>query len=257
MNRALRTWTSLLGVGGLLAVAWATSVLSSPELNRVPVPGLITTGTPGLDDATIVSDPATATASSEPPQTEVTLPNERTGLIAIIVLTIVVCAVGVVAWLVVRRRLDATRANPLMVQRPGARRGQKRTEEVVAAIDAGISQLADLDADPRGAVIACWVRLEQAAAAVGTPRQVGDSPTDLVTRLLRTHEVSPAVLEGLAAVYLEARFATHTIDDRMRSAAVAALGQVRSDLQHESPSRRPPLPVGKGASADLPWEADL
>ena len=30
--------------------------------------------------------------------------------------------------------------------------------------------------DPRRAVIACWVRLEQAAAAAGTPRQVGDSP---------------------------------------------------------------------------------
>ena len=60
-------------------------------------------------------------------------------------------------------------------------------EDVVAALDAGLADLSDTDADPRRAVIACWVRLEQAAAAAGTPAQPGDSPTDLVARLLHEH----------------------------------------------------------------------
>ena len=67
---------------------------------------------------------------------------------------------------------------------------QPRTaEELVAALDAGLEELSDADRDPRRAVIACWVRLEQAAAAAGTPRHPGDTPTDLVGRLLAEQQV--------------------------------------------------------------------
>jgi hypothetical protein len=79
-------------------------------------------------------------------------------------------------------------------------------------------------------VIACWVRLEQAAAAAGTARLPGDSPTDLVGRLLREQRVDAGVLAALLAVYREARYATHTVDDRMRAQAVSALQRLRVDL---------------------------
>src|SRR5213076_2530874 len=103
-------------------------------------------------------------------------------------------------------------------------------EQVVAAVDAGLAELADSDADPRRAVIACWVRLEQAAAAAGTPRNVGDTPAELVTRLLAGHAASATVLYQLAEVYRLARYATHTVDATMRDQARAALGQVRAEL---------------------------
>lgn len=105
------------------------------------------------------------------------------------------------------------------------------TEEVVAALDAGLVDLSDTDADPRRAVIACWVRLEQAAAAAGVPAQVGDTPTDLVTRLLSGgRPVSADVLAAFADVYREARYARHTVDERMRTQARDALSRLRTEL---------------------------
>jgi hypothetical protein len=100
----------------------------------------------------------------------------------------------------------------------------------VAALDAGLDRLGDRDTDPRRAVIACWVRLEDAAAAAGTPRHPGDTPTDLVARLLAAHRVSRPVLDEFAAVYREARYATHVVDERMRAAAVRSLSHLRAEL---------------------------
>src|SRR5262249_18730925 len=97
-------------------------------------------------------------------------------------------------------------------------------------VDEGLADLDDADADPRRAVIACWVRLERAAAEAGTPRGVGDTSADLVSRLLASHMVSGTVLAAFASVYREARFATHTVDVAMREQARAALRQVRDEL---------------------------
>jgi hypothetical protein len=79
-------------------------------------------------------------------------------------------------------------------------------------------------------VIACWVRLEHAAAAAGTRRNPGDSPTDLVGRLLAEQQVDRGVLAALLEVYRQARYATHTVDDRMRAQARSALERLRADL---------------------------
>ena len=76
----------------------------------------------------------------------------------------------------------------------------------------------------------CWVRLEDAAAAAGTPRHPGDSPTDYVGRLLAEQRVDAGVLAALLAVYREARYATHTVDDQMRQQARSALQRLRADL---------------------------
>jgi hypothetical protein len=100
----------------------------------------------------------------------------------------------------------------------------------VAALDAGLTNLSDSDADPRLAVIACWVRLEEAAALAGTPRHPGDTPTDLVERVLASHRVSRAVLDDFAGVFREARYATHPVSERTRADAIRALGLLRSEL---------------------------
>jgi hypothetical protein len=106
----------------------------------------------------------------------------------------------------------------------------RTAEELVAALDAGLEELSDADRDPRRAVIACWVRLEQAAAAAGTVRLLGDSPTDLVGRLLAEQRVDARVLAALLEVYRQARYATHTVDDQMRAQARSALERLRADL---------------------------
>jgi hypothetical protein len=103
--------------------------------------------------------------------------------------------------------------------------------EVVAAVEAGLLELDESDIDPRRAVIACWVRLERAAAAVGTPREVGDTSTDLVLRLLGTHSLSEHVLTAFADVYRQARYASrHHVDETMRDQARSALTRLRGEL---------------------------
>ena len=102
---------------------------------------------------------------------------------------------SVVAVLVVVLRARAAPARRACRRSgPGATAPRRsRRGEVVAALDAGLVELDDADADPRRAVIACWVRLEQAAAAAGTPRAAGDTSTDLVgCALLRRRTGSSA-----------------------------------------------------------------
>ncbi|WP_433541654.1 DUF4129 domain-containing protein [Streptosporangium sandarakinum] len=101
--------------------------------------------------------------------------------------------------------------------------------EIRAALRAG---LADLDAggDPRRAVIACWLRLEHAAAGAGTPRLASDTPAELVARLLAGHRVGEPALNRLAAAYRLARYAPHEVTGSLRAEARAALAEVDAEL---------------------------
>ncbi|MGC3859685.1 DUF4129 domain-containing protein [Micromonospora chersina] len=147
----------------------------------------------------------------------------------------VLAAVGYVLWTLLGGALRrTTRAVPTQRTR---RTAEGTAREVVAALDAGLEDLDDRSTDPRTAVIACWVRLEEAADEAGVPRRAGDTPTDLVSRLLRGDPaagvpaiVSADVLDGFAHVYREARYATHTVDERMRDQARAALRRLRGEL---------------------------
>ncbi|HEY0700356.1 MAG TPA: DUF4129 domain-containing protein, partial [Micromonospora sp.] len=165
------------------------------------------------------------------------IPEWVTTLAAVVGGGLLLTAVGWLLWLLLR---DALRRRPTRAlgTAPTRRRPapQVTAEEVVAALDAGLDDLSDTDADPRRAVIACWVRLEQAAAAAGIPRRVGDTPTDLVTRMLTGDPhggatvVSADVLATFAGVYRQARYATHAIDEQMRGQARDALHRLRAEL---------------------------
>ncbi|WFE24977.1 DUF4129 domain-containing protein [Solwaraspora sp. WMMD791] len=146
--------------------------------------------------------------------------------------TAVLVVAGLLIWTLLR---DLVRRRPRRATGGIRRRTRLPDEpgsaaEVVAAVDAGLVELSDADTDPRRAVIACWVRLEQAAAAAGTPRQVGDTSTDLVTRLLAGHAISAQVLSAFAAVYRQARYARHAVDERTRAQAQSALRRLRGEL---------------------------
>lgn len=153
-------------------------------------------------------------------------------VVGVVVLVLVARVVG--------RRAAGRRLRPL--PSGGGRRRAADDGELLAAVDAGLADLSDTDGDPRRAVIACWLRLEEAAAVAGTPRHESDTATDLVVRLLRSHQVSEPVLAGLAEVYLLARFTTHTVDTRTRDQARTALHRLRSELA--SPAMQEPIRVG-------------
>ncbi|WP_435870950.1 DUF4129 domain-containing protein [Micromonospora musae] len=150
----------------------------------------------------------------------------------------VAAALGYLFWILLRGALRRrTRALPRQRHRHTA---QGAARDVVAAVDAGLVELDDQAIDPRVAVIACWVRLEEAAGAAGVPRLAGDTSTDLVLRLLRGDPsagvpaiASTDVLAEFAHVYREARYATRPVDERTRDQARAALRRLRGELTAE------------------------
>ena len=224
---ALRRWWPLAAVLGLLFLAALAATRSEPQLERInPAAEPSVDDGPPLLPAQPLQTPAGETGGTSPQADG--LPG-WIGSAALVVLAIAALVmIALLIWAIIRdqARRRARRAGRLV---PAA--DEPRTaEDLVAALDAGLEELSDADRDPRRAVIACWVRLEQAAAAAGTTRHAGDSPTDLVGRLLREQRVDAAVLAALLEVYRQARYATHTVDDQMRMQARSALQRLRADL---------------------------
>lgn len=222
----LRRWWPLAAVLALLFVTSLAATRSEPQLERIAPDAAPTEDGPRL----LPAAPKETPAGGEGPAAEATggLPS-WIGTFALTVLAIAgMVVIALAIWAIVRdqqkrRRRRRGRGLP-------ARTEPRTAEDLVAALDAGLEELSDTDRDPRRAVIACWVRLEQAAAGAGTARLPGDSPTDLVGRLLREQHVDARVLAALLEVYRQARYATHTVDDQMRAQARSALQRLRADL---------------------------
>ena len=223
--RVLRRWWPLLAVAVLLAASGASASMSRLPLSRV------TFGTeevfdqerPEFEHRTVSPAPEAIGSGFELPSW---VPAVVGGIAAVIVLAIVVLFVGASLG-------SGPRFQRRAVRRPEPVRSKLETveAEVVAALDAGLLGLDEAGADPRRTVIACWVRLEKAAAAAGTTRLPGDTATDLLLRLLAGHRLSEPVLTGFADVYRIARYAPrHQIDERMREHAKAALSRLRGEL---------------------------
>lgn len=109
-----------------------------------------------------------------------------------------------------------------------------RDRGLEAAVEQGMAALA-AGRDVRAAVIAAWLRLEEAAAEAGTPHRDDDAPGDLVARLLASHDLRPRRLQALAELYRRARYSPAPLDERDRDEAQRALADVRNDLL--SPAR--------------------
>lgn len=223
----MRRWWPVAGVSVLLALA----ALAAPRSALRPTPI-----EPAADDRPALPEfqpeeaqptAAPPSAAPDPATDSASLPD---WLVAAAIGLLVVAVVAVIGLLVVAL-LRTRRAGPRRTaSRGGDRVWSDSTEAAVAAVDAGLTELSDQDADPRRAVIGCWVRLEQAAAAAGTERRIGDTSADLVGRLLAAHQVSGDVLATLARLYREARYGTHTVDEQMRAEALAALRRLRGEL---------------------------
>ncbi|MEJ3741976.1 DUF4129 domain-containing protein [Actinomycetes bacterium KLBMP 9797] len=219
----LRKWWPLGAVALLLALAAVAAAHSSPRLKRVESPVGIEPSLPALEEPAAA---ATDAPTAAPESGGAAVPDWLLIVALGIGGALLAVLIGVMVWSLAR---DLTRRRRGAAM-PGRRTRAATAEDVVAALDAGLVDLSDADRDPRRAVIACWLRLEQAAAAAGTPRQATDTPTDLVTRLLSGHHISADVLAGFANVYREARYGTHTVDERMRTQARGALERLRAEL---------------------------
>lgn len=222
-----RQWIPVIAVVALLGAAMVTALHTPPSFQTADPRPRVTLdwGPPPREDVA----PMEPLPSLEPPEPSGSaLPSWFTTVLNLLCAAVVIAVVGALIWLGLRDRLMVrTRVAPVADPEQVRRRVR---EQVQAAVDEGLSDLDVSDADPRRAVIACWARLEAAAAAAGTQRRPGDTSTDLVERLLVDHDVTASVLAEFAAVYRRARFAPSVIDPRMREQARAALMQVRDEL---------------------------
>lgn len=252
LARLVRRLGPVAVVVGLLVAIMALSTMSSPSISRVPLPAPKFTGPAANQPTQGQPTPGRLTQS----------PNPRGSGAASVFVLIVTILVGLVVlallvalgWFLVRQlprwdlRLRGVRARSVTVtitEAPGAEQ-----EEVHSAVQAGIDELDDEAADPRRAVIACWLRLERAAAAAGTERQPGDTPGDLVHRMLAAHRISAPLLRLLADLYRQARYGPAEVDEGMRERARDALTRLRTALVEAARTGQPEAGADANAGAD-------
>jgi hypothetical protein len=125
--------------------------------------------------------------------------------------------IGIVALFLIYR-------NP---SRPAARDHDE--EALDHAIAAGVQGL-ESEPDPRRAVIKAYAGMEHALAKDGLPRNPSETPVEYLRRALERLSASSAATTRLTALFEQAKFSTHAIDEPMRREALAALGDLRAEL---------------------------
>lgn len=93
------------------------------------------------------------------------------------------------------------------------------------------------EGDPRNAVVACWVALEDAAERGGMHRDPAETSAEFTRRVLATWSVDQQTLDELGGLYREARFSRREITAGHRDRAVAAMKSVHEQLRSTSGAR--------------------
>jgi hypothetical protein len=227
----LARWVPLAAVVVLFGLAMLSTRLANPTIDVLTPPERVNSSASPSPFDPDQTEPTLASATPlGPAALAIDLPEWLEWALGAACVLVVLGVAGFLVWLVLRDRVG--RREVEILEEPEVPPTPEETEQTVrAAVDAGLADLDDADTDPRRAVIACWVRLEAAAAAAGTERAPGDTSTELVARLLTRHDVSAPVLAALAEVYREARFASHPVDEQTRHQARTALRQLRDELR--------------------------
>jgi hypothetical protein len=118
--------------------------------------------------------------------------------------------------------------------RAGPRRRKRASQRPPAGPDAASTVddvIADLEAetDPRRAIINAYVRMERALDAAGLGRREPEAPREYVARVGGALRGDERAARRLTALYEEARFSAHAVDEAMRAEAVAALHALRPE----------------------------
>lgn len=102
-------------------------------------------------------------------------------------------------------------------------------QQVGSAVDRALSELA-AGGPVDDAIIRCWLRLEEEAAAAGVDRNPSDTPEEAIERVFAAGRVRADQLRTLAALYREARFSRHPMSQADAERARVALSSIVDDL---------------------------
>ncbi len=84
--------------------------------------------------------------------------------------------------------------------------------------------------DPRDGIVRCWLRLEEMVADAGLVRQPAETSTEYAVRVLHVLDLDPRTVGGLAALFREARFSRHRLDEGARERARGLLDRLHDEL---------------------------
>jgi hypothetical protein len=87
-----------------------------------------------------------------------------------------------------------------------------------------------LGGEPRNAIVACWDRFEEQAERVNASRKPWETSSEFTLRLLDQVAADAGAVARLEALYREARFSEHEIDEARRHVAVEALRDIHASL---------------------------
>jgi hypothetical protein len=159
-------------------------------------------------------------------------------LIALVVLAVVVAlAQALLEWLATRRVDVADEVDAQVLPEELLERARE-SEELLAT------------GTPANAVVAAWVRLEDAVRGAGLHQDDSRTSTELVRTVIRGFGVRQEPLDELAGLYREARFSRHPVGEDMRDRAREALLSIQADLRRATSGRHAPAgPTGRGGGA--------
>jgi hypothetical protein len=144
------------------------------------------------------------------------------------VLWVVLALAGIGAAVVLHRRLTREAREPVVFD-PQATVAEDFTASIGDAIG-------DLEAEPdaRRAVIAAYARMEGVLTRTGVRRQPSETSMEYLRRILLGLTTRGDAVTRLTELFGEAKFSRHEIDAAMKQEAIAALREIRDDLQDEA-----------------------
>lgn len=222
MRRGMRSTTGvavavLASVAALTLLAWGSSsgepLLGPPQGMWEPTIGL--------------PPPPPAPEVAEATQVPGEEPTEREGPPVDWLLLGFLALVVAVALVFIRALLNRDREDdePLTTE---------EDEQLVALLEASgddVRYRALAESDPRNAVVACWVTLEEAARRSGLHDNPAETASELTRRVLGRWQVDETSIRELSEAYREARFSRHPVTEQQRDHAVAALDRIHQDLR--------------------------
>jgi hypothetical protein len=128
----------------------------------------------------------------------------------------------------------AVGAGGFLVRRAWRRQRGRLPARVADALSATVEEtLDDLrhEPDARRAIIRAYARMERALEASGVRRHEAEAPLEYLTRVLLELEVRPEPVRALTDLFEHAKFSSHDVRTPDKETAIAALEDVRADLE--------------------------
>jgi hypothetical protein len=100
------------------------------------------------------------------------------------------------------------------------------------AVESGRAALRTFD-DAKAAIIACYAAMEESLAEHGAARAAADTPDELLARATQAGVVHGTAPARLTALFYEARFSSHPMDQTQREAAEQALNELARALDSQ------------------------